>query len=157
MVRSRPTAAVRIADGRKKRPLNINIFRSFKNTTTYFVAGKGIWHDPEIESERREYFSKIKQNQVTVKGIFDYEVFEWGEKVYGQYESENLRFFPKEYSTQASYDVCEDRIVLFPMITNKSAEHSSVITIISKSLTDSYITWFKFLWQLAKPLSEIKK
>ncbi len=117
-----------------------------------FVGGKGAWHDPKINEERKIHFSECKKKNIAIQGIFDHEMLEHGYDIYRHYEPDNIRFFPKEFSTKASYDICGDRVVQFSMPYEKSLENILIYNIISQPLADSYRVWFKYLWQLAKPL-----
>jgi len=122
--------------------------------TVFFVGGKGAWHDPKIEQDRKQYFEVCKKKGIKIQGIFDYEMKKSGQDIYSQYDTESIRFFPKDYSTQASYDICGNRVVLFPMPTKRSMENSRLFNIVSQSLADSYRVWFKLLWHKAKSLKD---
>jgi len=122
---------------------------------TYFVGGKGAWHDSKIDSEREKYFGQAKEKNIELRGIFDYEVSEWRQDVYSKYNPGMIKFFPKGYSTSATYDICGDRIVLFPLAANKNIENVNIFNIISAPLANSYSKWFEFMWNKAKTLSEL--
>ncbi|MBU0707847.1 hypothetical protein KKG41_05760 [Patescibacteria group bacterium] len=116
---------------------------------THFVGGKGAWHDEKIEEDRKKYFVECKKKNIKITGIFDYSISEHGQDVYSQYDPKLIRFFPKEYSTNATYDICGDRVVIFPMPKERNIANATIFNIVSKPLADSYRTWFKYLWQKA--------
>lgn len=121
-----------------------------------FVGGKGAWHDRAIEEERKQYFKDCAKRGNSIQGIFDYEVWENGKDIYSKYDPELIRFFPREYSTKASYDICGNRVVLFSVPVQRSIENATVFNIISQPLADSYRKWFNNFWQQAKSLKDIK-
>jgi len=119
---------------------------------TLFVAGKGAWHDKKLDDERKQYFKNCKEKGISIQGIFDYEVMRYSKNIYTQYNPKLIRFFPPDYSTKASYDICGNRVVLFSMPKERSVENVTIFNIISQQLADSYRTWFNYLWKKAKPL-----
>jgi len=132
-------------------------FVASQNETTYFVGGKGAWHDPAIEEDRKKYFEKCKEKNIMIKGIFDYEVIKWGKDIYDKYNSDLIKFLPKRYSSRATFDICDNRIVMFPMPQDKNIENTTVFTIISKPLADSYRGWFNLMWKNSKTLNELNE
>jgi len=147
-----PTEQAFIARG----PEGIKNFWNFvmsQNKPVFFIGGKGAWHDVRIDEERKKYFEICQKRDIKIQGLFDNEVLEKGSDIYSQYDSKLIRFLPKEYSTKATYDICGDRIVLFPMPKERSVENVTIFNIVSQSLADSFRTWFQFLWQKAKPLT----
>lgn len=121
----------------------------------YFIGGKGNWHTDHVNEPRKNFYSILRKKGLDIQGIFDYEVLKWGKEVLKEYDPKLLRVFPKEYVTNSSYYLmCGDRISLYPYPSNRSDEHLIIFNIISKSLTDSYRTWFKFLWEHAIPVQK---
>ncbi|MBU0597866.1 helix-turn-helix domain-containing protein [Patescibacteria group bacterium] len=117
-----------------------------------FVAGKGAWHDSKINEERKIYFKSCKEKNITIQGIFDYEMLKTGKDIYSEYQVDQLRFFPEGFSTKSTMDICGNRVLMFTMPKGKSIENSMIFNIISPALADSFRIWFKYLWQLSKPL-----
>lgn len=120
----------------------------------FFVGGKGAWHDSSIEEDRKQYFTTCKNKGIEIHGIFDYEVLERAEDIYSEYNSELIRFFPKEFSTKASYDICGDRIIQFAMPRERSIDNVTIFNIVSQSLADSFRQWFHYMWGKSKPLND---
>lgn len=127
-----------------------------QNEPAYFVGGKGAWHDPRIEDARKQYFSDVHQRNIDLIGIFDFEMRKKGESVYSQYKPEHIRFFPEDYSTNATYDICGNRVLLFSMAGQQNVGNVAIYNIINKPLADSFRTWFQFLWKNAQPLNRKK-
>jgi len=125
-----------------------------QNENIYFVGGKGAWHDPRIEEDRKQYFENCRKKGIKIQGIFDNEVLKNGQDIYSKYDQSLIRFFPPGYSTKASYDICGDRVVLFSLPKERSIENATVFNIVSQSLADSYRKWFYLLWQNTKPLKQ---
>ena len=123
-----------------------------KKETVYFIAGKGGWHHSFLDEDRETFYKKCEEQGIEIKGIFDYEV-RGKANVYSEYKEGLFRFFPKEYSTKASYNICADQVILYPT-PDQRVESATIFNIISQPLADSYRTWFEFLWKKAKPLSE---
>ena len=117
-----------------------------------FVGGKGAWHDPPIEDERKKYFEGCREKGIIIRGIFDYETREHGQDVYPKYDPEQVRFFPRDYSTKAAFNVCGDRVMMFAMPKGRSIFNVAIFNIVSKSIADSYRVWFEILWKMAEPL-----
>ncbi len=132
-------------------------FVTSQNETIYFMGGKGAWHDPAIEQDRKEYFKKCQEKNIAIKGIFDYEVSEWGRDIYDAYDPNLMKFLPREYSNRATFNVCNDRVILFPMSQDKNIANMTIFNIVSKSLAASYIKWFDFMWEKALTLEQIKR
>lgn len=123
-----------------------------QNNPVYFVGGKGAWHDPEIEEDRKQYFKNCKSKGIKIHGLFDNEVLEGGKDIYSNYDQGLIRFIPKDYSTKASYDICGDRVVQFAMPKERSIENVTIFNIVSQSLADSFRQWFDLMWQKSKSL-----
>lgn len=119
-----------------------------------FVGGKGAWHDPLYEEDRKEFFSTCRKKGIIIQGIFDEIVKTKGSDIYSNYDPQNIRFFPPLYTTTASYDICGDRVLLFQMSRQRHIENAIIFNIISKPLADSFRSWFSFLWQLAEPIKK---
>jgi sugar-specific transcriptional regulator TrmB len=120
----------------------------------YFIAGKGLWHDPRLEDARERYFNTAARKKIPIQGIFDYEMLEVGKDVYTKYPESDFRFFDQGYSTPATVDICGDRVSYTTMRThNVVAEYNVIFNIVSKPLADAYKTWFMALWEQAKQLS----
>lgn len=128
-----------------------------QNQPAYFVGGKGAWHDPRIEEARKQYFVDAKQRGIELTGIFDYAMKQKGKSVYSQYDQQKIRFFPEAYSTNATFDICGDRVLLFPMVGQQDMANVTIYNIISQPLADSFRVWFKYLWQNAQPLNKSQK
>ncbi len=127
-----------------------------QNEPVYFIGGKGAWHDKDLEDERKHYFQTCKNKGIEIRGLFDHVVYYQQPEVYSEYNPEFIRFFPKEYSTSASLDICADRVITFPMPKFKSVQNTTIFNIISRPLADSYRKWFAGLWQNATPTKEMK-
>ncbi|MFA6272115.1 MAG: helix-turn-helix domain-containing protein [Patescibacteria group bacterium] len=125
-----------------------------ENEPVLFIGGKGAWHDPRIEAERVNFFAACKNQGIRIQGIFDHEIYMTGKDIYKNYNPQWIRFFPKEYSTFASIDICRDQVIHFSMPKERTIEDVSIFRIISKDLADSYRTWFNYLWNQAKPLQK---
>ncbi len=125
-----------------------------QNDAAYFVGGKGDWHDPRIEQARKQYFSDAHRRGIILSGIFDHEILKTGREIYSQYDTNAIRFFPEEYSTNATFDVCGDRVLLFSMAGQQDMANVSIYNIISKPLADSFRVWFKYLWKNAQSLQQ---
>jgi len=125
-----------------------------QNDPVLFIGGKGAWHDPKIEEERKDFFSACKNKGVRIQGIFDYEIGKTGKDIYENYDPEWIRFLPKEYSTFASIDICGDQVIHFSMPKERTIEDVTIFKIISADLADSYRTWFEYLWQQSKSINE---
>ncbi|MFH2097351.1 MAG: helix-turn-helix domain-containing protein [bacterium] len=123
-----------------------------QNGPVYFVGGKGAWHDQQIENERKRYFTSCNDKGIIIKGIFDYEMRERGKDVYSEYELEKIRFIPKEYSTKATFDVCGDRVIMFAMPKERNVFNATIFNVVSKSLANSFRTWFELLWKKSETL-----
>ncbi|MFH0853824.1 MAG: helix-turn-helix domain-containing protein [bacterium] len=123
-----------------------------QNEPVCFVGGKGAWHDRQIEDERKRYFTSCSDKGIIIKGIFDYEMRERGKNVYSEYELDNIRFFPKEYSTKATFDVCGDRVIMFAMPKERNVFNATIFNVVSKSLANSFRTWFELLWKKSETL-----
>ncbi|MBU2236303.1 hypothetical protein KKA01_04605 [Patescibacteria group bacterium] len=117
-----------------------------------FVGGKGAWHDPKIEEERKDFFAACKNRGIRIQGIFDNEIHLTGKDIYENYDPQWIRFFPKEYSTFASIDICGDQVIHFSMPKERTIEDVLIFRIISTDLADSYRTWFDYLWHQAKSI-----
>ncbi|MFA6272853.1 MAG: helix-turn-helix domain-containing protein [Patescibacteria group bacterium] len=117
-----------------------------------FIGGKGAWHDPKIEEERKNFFSSCKKQGIRIQGIFDHEILVTGKDIYENYDPKWIRFFPEEYSTFASIDICGDQVIHFSMPKERTIEDVSIFRIINTDLADSYRTWFNYLWKQAKSL-----
>ena len=122
--------------------------------TAYFVGGKGGWHDPKIEESRKKYFETCRKQEIKITGIFDHEMLEQGKEVYSEYDPKLIRFFPKGYSTNSTFDVCGDRVMFFSMPKQQSVENSVLFNIVSRDLADSYRKWYEYLWQKAISLKQ---
>ncbi len=118
----------------------------------YFVGGKGAWHDPRIEEARKQYFSQAADKRIIISGIFDFTMRKNAADVTREYDRQQIRFFPEDYSTNATYDVCGDRVILFPMPGERDMANVTIYNIISQPLADSFRRWFQLLWQQAQPL-----
>lgn len=127
-----------------------------QNEPVYFIGGKGAWHDKDLEEERKNYFKTCKNKGIEIRGLFDNEVYYQQPEVYSEYNHEFVRFFPKEYSTTASMDICADRVIIFPMPRQKNMQNTTIFNIISRPLADSYRKWFDGLWQNAILTKDMK-
>ena len=127
-----------------------------QNEPVYFIGGKAAWHDKDLEDERKYYFKTCKNKDIEIRGLFDHVVYYKQKEVYSEYNPEFVRFFPKEYITTASVDICADRIITFPMPKHKNIQNTTIFNIISKPLADSYRKWFDSLWQNAIPTNKMK-
>ncbi|XOU94382.1 MAG: TrmB family transcriptional regulator [Candidatus Kerfeldbacteria bacterium] len=121
-----------------------------------FIGGKGAWHDKDLEDERKNYFKTCKIKGIEIKGLFDHIVYQNQKEVYSEYNPEHIRFFPKDYSTSASIDICADRVIMFPMPKEKTVQNTTIFNIVSQPLADSYRKWFDHLWENAIPTNEMK-
>ncbi|MFA6098942.1 MAG: helix-turn-helix domain-containing protein [Patescibacteria group bacterium] len=119
-----------------------------------FIGGKGAWHDPRINEERKIYFSTCRKRGIPIRGLFDQEMLDHGQDVYSQYDPALIRFFPKEYSTLSSCDICGNRVLFFPVPSEKNIENIIIFNIISQPLADSYRKWFELIWMAAVPLDK---
>lgn len=119
-----------------------------------FIGGKGAWHDPLYEDERKEFFSACRRKGIVLQGIFDDEIKKNGADIYKQYDLQKIRFFQPEYSTTASYNMCGNHTLLFQMSRHRHIENAIIFNIISQPLADSFRRWFYFLWELAEPIKK---
>ncbi|MFA6553129.1 MAG: helix-turn-helix domain-containing protein [Patescibacteria group bacterium] len=119
-----------------------------------FIGGKGAWHDPLYEEDRKIFFSDCRRKGIIIQGIFDDEIRKSGTDIFKHYEPEKIRFFPAEFSTTASYDICGDRTLFFQMAQHRKIENALIFNIISQQLADSFRTWFSFLWHISQPLKK---
>ena len=87
--------------------------------------------------------------------LFDYVFYSKQPEVYSEYNPDFIRFFPKEYITTASVNICADRIVIFPMPKHKNMQNTTIFNIISQSLADSYRKWFDGLWKNSIPINNM--
>ena len=131
-------------------------FVTSQQETTYFIGGKGAWHDEKLEEERKIYFKNCRRKGLEIKGLFDYSVFYEQKEVYSEYNPEFVRFIPKDFSTTASMDICADRLLMFPMGQKKNVQNSTIYNIISRPLADSYRKWFWYLWKCSISISKMK-
>lgn len=124
-----------------------------QNEPAYFVGEKGAWHDPRIEEARKRYFTSAKRKNISLTGIFDHEMMKRDVAIYSQYNPDKIRFFPKDYSTNATFDICGNRVILFSMVGERNIANVTIYNIISKPLADSFRTWFQLLWNNAQQLT----
>lgn len=123
-----------------------------QNDPVYFIGGKGAWHDPRLEEDRKHFFSEARKKNITISGIFDHAMRQKGEDIWSQYIPQNIRFFQPKYATNASIDICANRVILFTLVGTKDIANVSIYNIISQPLADSYRSWFSYLWNNARPL-----
>lgn len=128
-------------------------FVTSQTEPAYYIGGKGAWHDPLIEEERKKFSADTKSKGIKIYGIFDHEMLTRGQDIIRAYDPEFTRIFPKEYSTKSSVDICADRILNFN-VRERDISNSTIFTIVSQPLADSYHTWFQFLWNKATPLND---
>jgi sugar-specific transcriptional regulator TrmB len=118
---------------------------------TYYIGGKGAWHDPLINEERKEFFVQTQARGIKIYGIFDHEMRERGRDIISAYDPALTRIFPKDYSTRSSVDICNDRILFFN-VHERDITGSTIFTLISRPLADAHRRWFQYLWDHAEPL-----
>ncbi len=129
-------------------------FVTSQQEPAYYIGGKGAWHDPAIDEERKKFSTDAAKKGVKIYGIFDHEMLTRGRDIISAYDPELTRVFPPTYSTKSSVDICADRILNFNVLRDRDISTSTIFTIVSRPLADSYRTWFQFLWSEAIPLKD---
>ncbi len=129
-------------------------FVTSQKEPAYYIGGKGAWHDPAIDEERKKFSKDAAENGIKIYGIFDHEMLTRGQDIIRAYDPELTRLFPPAYSTKSSVDICAARILNFNVLRDRDISTSTIFTIVSRPLADSYRTWFQFLWDKAIPLKD---
>lgn len=112
----------------------------------YSFAAKGAWFDPRMKSFLDWFIKEAKQKKIKYHHIFDHEV---REKLPIVPETVGMpyRFLPKNFSTNSTMDIFEDRIVTFTGLgLGKLEDDVTIFVVVSPRLAESYRTWWKYIW-----------
>ena len=112
----------------------------------YSFAAKGAWFDPRMKSFLDWFLKEAKKKNMNYHHIFDHEV---REKLPIVPETVGMpyRFLPKNFSTNSTIDIFEDRIVTFTGLSlAKLDDNVTIFVVASPRLAESYRTWWKYIW-----------
>jgi len=116
----------------------------------YCIAGKGGWMDPRLEQFFPWFIKELERKRLKCYVLFDHEVKANNHPV-TKHVGPHYRFFPKEYSTNASIEVFGDRVNLVTNIHFGGLEEDfSFTVIVNPQLADAFRTWFNFMWLSCK-------
>jgi hypothetical protein len=113
-------------------------------------AGKGGWMDPRLEQFFPWFIKELERKRLKCYVLFDHEVKANNHPV-TKHVGPHYRFFPKEYSSNASIEVFGDRVNLVTNIHFGGLEEDfSFTVIVNPQLADAFRTWFNFMWLSCK-------
>ncbi len=115
----------------------------------YAIGAKGGWFEPKLTSARLEFFKKAKLKKIKSVQLFDAEVKTKAPNIIDDFGIElKYRFLPKEYSTDSLIQIFGDYVVSYTGLSvGRTNENVVFFVIKSKSLAESYRTWFWCLWK----------
>ncbi|XOU94383.1 MAG: TrmB family transcriptional regulator [Candidatus Kerfeldbacteria bacterium] len=118
----------------------------------YCLGAKGGWAYEGL-GEFKDWFEKERiKRKIKVYNLYDSEMKKYlkGKKPMYDIFSEH-KFLPEKYSTDSAMDVFGSSVVTFtglaPEIVNDDV---TLFVLVSKEVSESWKTWFKFLWDNSK-------
>lgn len=127
---------------------------------SYYIGAKGGWFDPRLDKIAREaFFKEANRKKIKFIQLFDYEVKTQMPNFPHYFPGElKYRFLPKEYSTNSGIGMFGDYVVTYTGMTIGGISEDTVFFIIhSKDLTESYRTWFWYMWEQSEEPKKNKK
>ncbi len=142
-----------------------NIWRDIVRTgeDSYYIGAKGGWFDKRYEKElgtsRKIFFDEANKKKIKFIQLFDHgiqtEMPDFPHYFPGKLE---YRFLPKEYSTDCGVGIFGDQVVTYTGLSLGKLDENGVFFIIkSKSLAESYRTWFWYMWSKSTEPKSQKK
>ena len=116
----------------------------------YIIGGKGAWADPKIDAFRTRFLKDAEKAGIKMHILYDSEIRDTKHKILELIKGE-FRFLPKEYSTNAAVTIFGNQIVTQSNIKVGEISENAVSTvIINASIADTFRTWFRLMWNVAK-------
>ncbi|MFA6601299.1 MAG: helix-turn-helix domain-containing protein [Candidatus Paceibacterota bacterium] len=116
---------------------------------SYFIGAKGGWFDPRLETARNAFFKEANRKKIKFIQLFDHEIKSQIPEFPKHFPGKlSYRFLPKKYSTNSAIHIFGDYVVTYTGLTIAKISDEVVFFVIhSKSLAESYRTWFTYMWE----------
>ena len=114
----------------------------------YCIGGKGAWLDARTESYFPIFLKGLEEANIQMHHLFDADIAEKIPEIL-KYVGPQYKFFPAEYSTQASVDIFGDRVAITSKVKSGgfTEDDFTLTVIINPQIADAFRTWFKFMWE----------
>lgn len=113
------------------------------------IGAKGQWFDPQLNASREAFFKEANRKKIRFHLLFDHEIKVQMPEFPKNYPAPlSYRFLPKEYSTNSIVSIFGDYVVMYTGIDKLAKMTDDIIFFVlhSKTLAESYRTWFKYMW-----------
>lgn len=119
---------------------------------SYFIGAKGGWFEPNLTSSRHAFFKEANRKKIKFIQLFDQEIKEAAPNFPKHFPGIlEYRFLPKGYSTNSAIHIFGDYVVTYSGLKPLKISDDQVFFVIrSKSLAESYKTWFWYMWKQSK-------
>ena len=127
-----------------------NVFRDILRVgeDSYFIGAKAGWIDSRLDTARNEFFKEARRKKITLHGLFDNELLSRPELLEKFKVDGKFRFLPNGFSTTSGIQIFGDYVVSYTNLgIGVSSDDVVFFVIRSTTLTDSFRTWFRFMWE----------
>ena len=128
-----------------------NIFRDMLRVgeDSYFIGAKGGWFEPHIETARIAFFKEANRKKIKFIQLFDHDIKSKMPDFPHHFPGDlTYRFLPQKYSTNSAIHIFGDYVITYTGLSLGKVDDNVVFFVIhSKSLAESYRTWFQYMWE----------
>ena len=113
------------------------------------IGAKAQWFDPRLQSSRTAFFKEVNRKKMRLHLLFDHEVKTQLPDFPRTFPAPlKYRFLPQAYSTNSIVNIFGDYVVTYTGVSVGKMDEDTVFFIMhSKDLTESYRTWFWYMWE----------
>lgn len=116
---------------------------------TYFLGAKALWYSSQVSrSYHQEFMKMAKSKKIKYYNLFDPEVPKKIPEVL-QIVGGEYKVLPEKYATTGVVDIFGEYVVTFTSVGAGKIDESALIFVMkNRDLSESYKTWFRFMWDM---------